>query len=69
MKLAFEENVEKMRRHVLKFNNITDEIAPGVVRMAVSNGNGTKTTYITLKPGSYEWGNIWKKDNDNKAKA
>ena len=58
--------ISRMRQHTF---SITDEIAPGVVRMAVSNGNGTKTTYITLKPGSYEWGNIWKKDNDNKAKA
>ena len=58
--------ISRMRQHTF---SITDEIAPGVVRMAVSNANGTKTTYITLKPGSYEWGNIWKKDNDNKAKA
>lgn len=33
--------------------NITDEVAPGVVRMSL---NGSADTHITLKPGSYPWG-------------
>ncbi|MGM9713200.1 MAG: four-carbon acid sugar kinase family protein [Prevotella sp.] len=41
--------------------SITDEIAPGVVRMADESGTADTRTHITLKPGSYEWGNIWKK--------
>jgi hypothetical protein len=41
---------------------ITDEVAPGVVRMALdtrlctSNNLETKEVHITLKPGSYPWG-------------
>jgi len=33
---------------------LIDEISPGVVRMSLSEN---KNIYITLKPGSYEWGN------------
>lgn len=33
---------------------ITDQIAPGVIRMATSDG-----THITMKPGSYPWGNLF----------
>lgn len=33
---------------------ITQEIAPGVVRMYTAGG-----TYVTLKPGSYPWGSLF----------
>ncbi len=35
---------------------VTDEVAPGVVRMAAEGGK----MCVTLKPGSYEWGELWK---------
>lgn len=44
----------------LKWNNfnITDEIAPGIVRMSLMAGTDI---HITLKPGSYAWGeNLFK---------
>lgn len=34
--------------------DITDEIAPGVIRMRSAGG-----TYITMKPGSYPWGGLF----------
>ena len=34
--------------------SITDEIAPGVIRMQADN-----STYVTMKPGSYPWGNLF----------
>lgn len=34
--------------------NIVAQIAPGVIRMRTEN-----ETYITIKPGSYPWGNIF----------
>lgn len=34
--------------------NITRQIAPGVVQMSATNG-----TLVTLKPGSYPWGNLF----------
>lgn len=33
---------------------VSDEIAPGVVRLAAADG-----PHITLKPGSYDWGTLW----------
>lgn len=42
---------------------VTDEIAPGVVRCKPVSGDSVEennTIQITLKPGSYEWGNLWK---------
>ncbi len=33
---------------------ITDEIAPGVIRMRAPNG-----THVTMKPGSYPWGGLF----------
>ena len=33
---------------------IVNQIAPGVVQMRAENG-----TYITLKPGSYPWGELF----------
>lgn len=33
---------------------ITEEIAPGVIRMRAANG-----THITMKPGSYPWGGLF----------
>lgn len=33
---------------------VSDEIAPGVVRLAAADG-----PHITLKPGSYDWGPLW----------
>ena len=42
---AFEENVEKMRRHVLKFNNINDEDILDIIK-----GKQTKATSSTLLP-------------------
>ena len=44
--------------------NITDEIAPGVVRM---HAIGTDT-YVTMKPGSYPWGDLNKILSLDKAK-
>lgn len=38
--------------------NITDEIAPGVVRMTIEGA--PHPVHVTLKPGSYSWGNLWK---------
>lgn len=42
---------------------VTEEVAPGVVRM-VPEGQGVSSAdsilHITLKPGSYEWGELWK---------
>ena len=35
---------------------ITDEVSPGVVRMKIEHEN----LHITLKPGSYDWGELWK---------
>ena len=35
---------------------ITNEVSPGVVRMKTENEN----LHITLKPGSYDWGELWK---------
>lgn len=43
-----------LRHLAFRSFTITDEIAPGVVRMQAPNG-----TYITMKPGSYPWGNIF----------
>ena len=42
---------------------ITNEIAPGVVRMQLQSPNTHHSTPITLtlKPGSYPWGDLWKK--------
>ena len=42
---------------------ITNEIAPGVVRMQLQSSNTHHSTPITLtlKPGSYPWGDLWKK--------
>lgn len=42
---------------------ITNEIAPGVVRMQLTSLNTHHSTPITLtlKPGSYPWGDLWKK--------
>lgn len=42
---------------------ITNEIAPGVVRMQLTSLNPQPSTPITLtlKPGSYPWGDLWKK--------
>ena len=34
---------------------ITEEIAPGVIRMQADNG-----THVTMKPGSYPWGNLFR---------
>ncbi len=34
--------------------SITQEIAPGVIRMRAANG-----THITMKPGSYPWGGLF----------
>ncbi len=36
---------------------LTDEVAPGVVRM---QWTGDKNAYVTLKPGSYPWGELFK---------
>jgi uncharacterized protein YgbK (DUF1537 family) len=33
---------------------VVDEIAPGVIRMHTEDG-----LFVTLKPGSYEWGNLF----------
>ena len=33
---------------------ITDEFAPGVIRMMAANG-----THVTMKPGSYPWGGLF----------
>lgn len=33
---------------------ITDQIAPGVIRMLAPNG-----VHVTMKPGSYPWGNLF----------
>lgn len=35
---------------------ITNEVSPGVVRMKIESEN----LHITLKPGSYDWGELWK---------
>lgn len=35
---------------------ITEEIAPGVIRMRADNG-----THVTMKPGSYPWGSLFEK--------
>jgi len=48
---------------------ITNEIAPGVVRMQLTSLNPQPSTFslpqspifVTLKPGSYPWGDLWKK--------
>ena len=48
---------------------ITNEIAPGVVRMQLTSLNPQSSTFslpqspifVTLKPGSYPWGDLWKK--------
>ena len=54
---------------------ITNEIAPGVVRMQLQSPNthhstfslphregwGGSPIFVTLKPGSYPWGDLWKK--------
>lgn len=42
--------------HRLGWNSftITQEISPGVIRMRASNG-----THITMKPGSYPWGQLF----------
>ena len=34
--------------------DISDEIAPGVIRMQASN-----STFVTMKPGSYPWGGLF----------
>jgi uncharacterized protein YgbK (DUF1537 family) len=47
---------------------ITNEIAPGVVRMQLTSLNPQSSTFslpqspifVTLKPGSYPWGDLWK---------
>lgn len=47
---------------------ITNEIAPGVVRMQLTSLNPQPSTFslpqspifVTLKPGSYPWGDLWK---------
>lgn len=45
-----------MQRMPWRSFSVTDEIAPGVVRiMPVENSR----IHITLKPGSYEWGKLW----------
>ena len=33
---------------------ITAQLAPGIVQMSATNG-----TLVTLKPGSYPWGNLF----------
>jgi len=38
--------------------SISEEIAPGVVRMAAESG-----CHVTMKPGSYDWGNLFGKNN------
>lgn len=35
---------------------ITSQLAPGVVQMRATNG-----TFVTLKPGSYPWGNVFQR--------
>ena len=52
--------LRRMPWHTL---SVTDEIAPGVVRckpLYSASDNKQHDIHITLKPGSYEWGNIWK---------
>lgn len=42
---------------------VTDEFAPGVVRLKAAAAPVRQATpdviHITLKPGSYDWGNLW----------
>lgn len=47
--------MQQLPWHVFK---ITDEIAPGVVRMTIEGA--PHSVHVTLKPGSYSWGNLWK---------
>lgn len=54
-----------MQRMPWKTFCVTDEIAPGVVRImpltgtAEENKENKGNIHITLKPGSYEWGKLW----------
>lgn len=43
-----------LKRLGWKAFTITQEIAPGVIRMQATNG-----THITMKPGSYPWGGLF----------
>ena len=45
-----------MQRMPWRSFSVTDEIAPGVVRIMPVENN---SIHITLKPGSYEWGKLW----------
>ena len=52
-----------LRRMPWQAFSVTDEIAPGVVRCTPHSAAADNTQlniHITLKPGSYEWGNLWK---------